>query len=196
MHKTAAVLAAASVATLFALPGFVWAQDNEYAEALTELANGKITEIATNPLVLEALAEQNTLNADYDQAKIDEMDAAWRAEVDAAEKPFIDAVLATEASKYLAAQMDESGGMFTEIFVTDRLGLNVAQGSVTSDFWQGDEEKHTESFGAGAGAVYLGEIEEDESTQTFQSQVSVTIPDPASGEPIGAITAGVDLSML
>jgi hypothetical protein len=196
MHKTTAILAATLVATLIAMPGFAVAQDNEYAEPLTELANGKITEIATNPLILEALAEQNTLNAEYDQAKIDEMDTAWRAEVDAADKPFIDAVLATEASKYLAAQMEESGGMFTEIFVTDRLGLNVAQGSVTSDFWQGDEEKHTESFGKGAGAVYLGEIEEDESTQTFQSQVSVTIADPASGEPIGAITVGVDLSML
>ena len=90
----------------------------------------------------------------------------------------------------------QSGGLFTEIFVMDARGLNVAQSTVTSDYWQGDEDKFTLSFGAGADAIHLGEIEQDESTQTFQSQVSVAVVDPATGAVIGAITAGVDLSML
>jgi hypothetical protein len=90
---------------------------------------------------------------------------------------------------------EESGGRFTEIFATDAKGLNVAQSTITSDYWQGDEDKFTKSFGAGADAVFLGEVEQDESTQTFQSQVSVTIVDE-SGAPIGSITFGVDLSTL
>ena len=73
--------------------------------------------------------------------------------------------------------------------------LNVAQSTVTSDYWQGDEDKFTLSFGAGADAVFLGEIEQDESTQAYQSQISITVTD-AAGQPIGSITAGVDLSML
>ena len=41
-----------------------------------------------------------------------------------------------------------------------------------------------------------GEVEQDESTQIFQSQVSIPISDPATGTVIGAITVGVDVSML
>jgi hypothetical protein len=78
----------------------------------------------------------------------------------------------------------------------DAKGLNVAQSTVTSDYWQGDEDKFSMSFGAGADAIHLGEIEQDESTQAFQSQVSITIVDPQTGAPIGAVTAGVDLSMI
>ncbi|WP_423066016.1 hypothetical protein [Devosia sp. CN2-171] len=172
------------------------AQDNEFAEPLTALAQGKLREIAQNPVLVAAISAQNQVSAGYDAAKIDELDKQWRAEVDAASKPMIDATLGNEASKYLAGVQAESAGLFTEIFATDAMGLNAAQSTVTSDYWQGDEDKFTLSFGAGADAVALGEVEQDESTQTFQSQVSITITDPATGAPIGSITAGVDLSML
>jgi hypothetical protein len=172
------------------------AADNEFAGPLTELGGSALRDIATNPLIIAAISAQNSTSNAYDQAKIDALDQQWRAEVSAAEKPLIDATLATEASKWLVAAQEESGGVFTEIFVMDAKGLNVAQSTVTSDYWQGDEDKFTLSFGAGAEAIHLGEIEQDESTQTFQSQVSIAVIDPATGAPIGAITAGVDLSML
>ena len=171
------------------------AQDNEFAAPLTELANVKLREIAGNPAIIAAVAAQNAVTAGYDQAKIDALDQQWRAEVSAAAKPLIDATLANEASKWLVGVQAEAGGLFTEIFVMDAKGLNVAQSTVTSDYWQGDEDKFTASFGAGVGAVHLGEIEQDESTQAFQSQVSITLVD-AAGAPIGALTAGIDLSMI
>ena len=178
-----------------ALPVAVAAQDNEFAEPLTALANGQLREIAQNPVVIAAIEAQNATTSAYDDAKINELDSQWRAEVGAGAKPLIDATLANDASKYLAQVQADSAGAFTEIFVMDAKGLNVAQSTVTSDYWQGDEDKFTQSFGAGAAAVHLGEIEQDESTQTFQSQVSITIVD-AAGNPIGAITVGVDLSTL
>jgi phosphopantothenoylcysteine synthetase/decarboxylase len=46
------------------------------------------------------------------------------------------------------------------------------------------------------GVVFVDEVEEDESTQALQSQASVTISDPETGEPIGAITVGINLDML
>jgi hypothetical protein len=171
------------------------AQDNEFAAPLTELANVKLREIAGNPAIIAAVAAQNAITTGYDQAMIDALDQQWRAEVSAAAKPLIDATLANEASKWLVGVQAEAGGLFTEIFVMDAKGLNVAQSTVTSDYWQGDEDKFTASFGAGAGAVHLGEIEQDESTQAFQSQVSITLVD-AAGVPIGALTAGIDLSMI
>ena len=194
MNLRSLMLAATVVAALgVALPSF--AQD-DYTAPLTELANGKLREIAQNPALISAIVAQNQQTAGYDAAKIDALDKQWRAEVDAADKPLINATLANEASQTLAKAQADSAGLFTEIFATDAVGLNVAQSSVTSDYWQGDEDKFTKSFGAGAAGVFLGEVEQDESTQTFQSQVSITITDPASGQPIGSITAGVDLSKL
>jgi hypothetical protein len=73
----------------------------------------------------------------------------------------------------------------------DARGLNVAASSVTSDYWQGDEEKFTATYPLGPDAVHISEVEFDESTQTFQAQVSLPVTDPATGAVIGAITIGV-----
>ncbi len=187
---------AAGTTLCLSLPAASLAQDTEFEAPLTELANGKLREIAQNATIVSAITEQNATSAGYDQTKVEQLDSQWRAEVGGATKPLIDATLASEASKWLTEVQEESAGLFTEIFVMDAKGLNVAQSTITSDYWQGDEDKFTASFGAGAAAVHLGEVEQDESTQTFQSQVSIAITDPTSGAPIGAITAGIDLSVL
>lgn len=177
------------------LAGAPLAQD-EFTAPLTELAKGEIAAFASDPILVNAILAQNAVTGGYDQAKIDALDAQWRAEVGAASKPLIDATLSNAASQYLAGVQEASAGKFTEIFAMDAKGLNVAQSTLTSDYWQGDEDKFTASFGAGADAVHIGEVEQDESTQVFQSQVSVPITDPATGTLIGAITVGVDVSML
>lgn len=188
----AAVIAATAIIG-FAAPA---AAQDDYAAPLTELANGKLREIAQNPALVSAVMAQNERTSGYDQARIEALDQQWRAEVDAADKPLINETLGTDASKFLAQAQADSAGLFTEIFATDAKGLNVAQSTITSDYWQGDEDKFSKSFGVGADAVFLGEIEQDESTQAFQSQVSITITDPATGAPIGSITVGVDLSAI
>jgi hypothetical protein len=182
--------------TFTAVAAPVLAQDNEFAAPLTELGNTTLREIVQSPVIIAAIQAQNATTSAYDQAKIDALDKQWRAEVSAAAKPLIDATLGTDASKWLVEAQEASAGLFTEIFVMDAKGLNVAQSTVTSDYWQGDEAKWQQTFLIGADAIHLGEIEQDESTQAFQSQVSITIVDPATGAPIGAVTAGVDLGML
>ena len=194
--RTIGRLALGMIAALMLSNGIAMAQNNEFAEPLTALAQGEIKDIAANPALIAAIVAQNATTSGYDQAKIDALDQQWRAEVDAASKPLIDATLSNEASVYLAKVQEDSAGMFTEIIATDAKGLNAAQSTISSDYWQGDEDKFTQSFGAGADAVFLGEVEQDESTQTFQSQVSVTVVDPATGEAIGSLTVGVDLSTL
>ena len=181
-------------AAMLSLSAAPFAQD-EFTAPLTELAKGEIATFASDPALISAIQAQNAVTAAYDQAKIDALDTQWRAEVGTASKPLIDATLANAASQYLAGVQEASGGKYTEIFAMDAKGLNVGQSTLTSDYWQGDEDKFTMSFGAGATAVHLGEVEQDESTQTFQSQVSLTIVN-AAGEPIGAITVGVDLASL
>jgi hypothetical protein len=188
-------LAALTLAALLSTSAALQAQD-EFTAPLTELAKSEIAAFAANPILIEAINAHNALSGAYDQAKIDALDTQWRAEVDASAKPLIDATMGNAASAYLKSVQDESLGKYTEIFAMDAKGLNVAQSTLTSDYWQGDEDKFTASYGAGADAVHIGEIEQDESTQAFQSQVSVPITDPATGALIGAITVGVDVSML
>ena len=78
----------------------------------------------------------------------------------------------------------------------DAQGLNVAASDMTSDYWQGDEAKHSETYGAGPDGFHISEIEFDDSTQRYQAQVSFTLIDPATGSAIGAVTVGVDAESL
>jgi hypothetical protein len=107
-----------------------------------------------------------------DQAQIDALDLAWRAEIGTSATPTIDPVLQSVAADFLRSRVDASGGRITEVFIMDRHGLNVAASAMTSDMWQGDEAKFTETYSIGAGAVHFSEVELDESTQRYQAQIS------------------------
>lgn len=181
----------AAAAVLLASPAYA----NEFEGQLNDLANGQVQEIIQNTGLVAAVIAQNAETSGYDQAKIDSLDQQWRAEVDASSRPLIDGVLANPTSAYLAKVAEESEGLFTEIFVMDAMGLNVGQSGVTSDYWQGDEGKWQNTYSVGAGAIDLGDVEQDESTQTFQSQLSITVVDDA-GNPIGAVTFGVNVELL
>lgn len=151
---------------------------------------------ANNPVIIEAIRAQNDANAALSQAEIDRADTQWRGETKASNRPMIESVLAKPISAFLGDIKAESEGLYTEIFVMDNRGLNVGQSDVTSDYWQGDEDKWQKTFQVGPGAVFIDEIEHDESTQTFQSQVSLAISDPATNQIIGAITIGLDVEVL
>lgn len=170
--------------------------DEPYVEAARAYFTASVQPWLEDAAVVDAIKAQNAANAGLDAAAIDKLDQAWRAEVEAGDHPTIDAVLATPLSKLLAEKRDAASGVITEVFITDAKGLNVAQSDPTSDYWQGDEAKWQKSFGAGAGAVFVDEVEKDESTQQFQTQLSATIVDPATGAPIGAITVGLNVDGL
>ena len=88
--------------------------------------------------------------------------------------------------------VERSEGRITEIILMDSRGMNVAVSDITSDFWQGDEAKYQETYLVGADAVHVGEVELDESSQTYQAQVSFVVTDPQTGESIGAVTVGLN----
>lgn len=169
---------------------------NEFEAKLTDLAKTKIAAIATAPEIVDAIKAQNAETAGYDQAKVDELDKEWRAEVGAADQPMIKQTLERPASAYLAKMRDQSGGLFTEIFAMDDKGLNVAQSDATSDYWQGDEAKWQNTFLKGPSALDVSDVEQDESTQVYQSQVSVPVVDPADDAVVGALTVGVNVELL
>lgn len=169
--------------------------EEAHVAPVTEYVNANVKTWLADPTVVSAIKAQNEANAALDQAAIDSLDQKWRAEVEADSHPMIDGVVGNALSAFLKSKQEASGGTITEIFVTDAKGLNVGQSDVTSDYWQGDEDKFTKSFGAGADALFVDAAEKDESTQMLQSQASMTIVDE-SGKPIGAVTIGVNLDQL
>ncbi|WP_184377160.1 hypothetical protein [Rhizobium sp. BK619] len=188
---TAFLLACTAVAVPM---GVSMAQDAKLAP-ISDYVTSDIKPWLNDPVVIEAIKAQNAANANLGQADIDALDKKWRAEVDGSDHSMIDGVLGNALSKFLQEKKAASNGKIAEIFVMDAKGLNVGQSDPTSDYWQGDEGKFQKSFGAGKDAVFVDEIEKDESTQALQSQASVTISDD-KGSPIGAITVGVNVDAL
>src|SRR5690606_5778802 len=106
-------LAGLSFAALLATSATAQAQD-EFPAPLTAVATSDSAALASDPVLIDAIKPQNAISGSYDQAKIDALDAQWRAEVDAASKPLIDATLGNAASMYLTGVQEEAMGKYTE----------------------------------------------------------------------------------
>jgi hypothetical protein len=82
-----------------------------------------------------------------------------------------------------------------EAFVMDDQGGVVGENNLTSDYWQGDEEKWTGSFNGGKGGVDVGKPKFDKSANATIQQISLPLV-AKGGKVIGAITWGVAVEKL
>lgn len=141
---------------------------------------------STDPVLIEAVKQQNAQHLSLDDIKA--RDESWRntSGVDA----FMDAMMKSPVALHML-ELEKSKPYLTELFLMDNQGANIAMTNKTSDYWQGDEDKFTESFKGGQGATHMGDVEFDESTQAYLIQVSIPIMD--AGKAIGAMTIGVNL---
>lgn len=144
-----------------------------------------------DPIVVAAVTGANAANAALSPNDILTLDGQWRAEV-GKDSALIKGVAENPTSAMLRDIVAASGGKVTEVILMDAQGLNVAVSDITSDYWQGDEDKHMLTYVVGPKAVHVSEVEFDESSQTYQAQVSFTITDPATGLAIGAATIGLN----
>jgi len=186
IHALAAVLAVIGAG----------AQAGEFDAAMQTYLESEIMSWASDPVLIEAIRAQNEMTAGYSAADIEAADQRWRAEVGTSDTPTITPVVDNAAADFLRARLNEAGGTITEVFIMDAQGLNVAATGATSDYWQGDEAKFSETYAVGPGAVHMGDIEFDESSQRYQGQVSITIVDPDTQTPLGAMTVGLDAESL
>src|SRR4029450_4655915 len=148
------------------------------------------------PVTILSVTSSNKRHENVQQAEIDKLDEAWKTEAKSDDEPLIAEILSSPLSSYLLYTQAKSAGLFTEIFIMDKFGLNVGQSSVTSDYWQGDEGKFQKTFQGGPGAVFIDEPEYDDGTKTWRVQVNLTIVDPSSKAAIGAATAEITLTEL
>jgi hypothetical protein len=144
-----------------------------------------------DPMIIAAVKGANATSTALSPNDILALDGQWKAEV-GKDSALIKGIAENATSSLLRDYVDASGGKITEVILMDAQGLNVAVSDVTSDYWQGDEDKHKMTFAVGASAVHVSEVELDESTQSYQAQVSFTITDPATGAAIGAATVGLN----
>ena len=182
----------AAIAPSIATPVFA----NEYAPAMSAYLDAEIRNWVHSSILVDAINAQHVRTSEYDQGMIDRLDLTWRAEIGTPSTPTITPVLENPAADFLREQVQASDGQITEITIIDSVGLNVASSGINSDMWQGDEVKFTETYSIGPNAVHLGDVELEESTRRYQAQISLTIVDPTSGLPIGAIVVGVDAESL
>mgnify|MGYP001796201829 FL=1 len=170
--------------------------DDVYRVALNAYAENELSKWLTNETLIEAIKAQNVAHASLGQDDIDALDQTWRAEAKADGGDLINDLIGRPASAWLRDNQNATAGFVTEVFAMDNLGLNVAQSVVTSDYWQGDEAKWKQTYGNGSGQMHVSEVELDESTGAYQTQVSLPIHDPETDEMIGAITFGINIQSL
>lgn len=172
------------------------ASANDFAPQIADVLNNQVKAWLSDPVMIEAIKAQNAETAGLSDGDIDGLDKQWRAEAASGSGPLIDKVLANKLSAFLKDKKAASNGLFSEVFVMDAKGLNVGQSDVTSDYMQGDEGKWQKTYLVGPDAVFIDEVEFDDSSGQFQSQVNATVADPATGQAIGAITIGINVEKL
>ncbi|WP_179188812.1 hypothetical protein [Kiloniella majae] len=164
--------------------------------AVQNILQNEIKPLARSSDLIKAIRQQNVANIGLNQKQIIALDQKWRQETEKLDHPFIDQLLNNAASKQLQLIKNNKNGLITEIIVTDNKGLNVAISDITSDYWQGDEDKWQKTLPVGPDAVFISDPDIDQSTQQFQIQISVTVTDPENHKGIGSLTVGIDLDLL
>jgi hypothetical protein len=195
-RRTVSVKKAIFVGTMLALATVTHAQNTTYRQFVEELLEANIKTWLQEHTVIDGIKLQNTRHTTLTQDDIQRLDQQWRTERQSTEQPLINGVLANSTSSFLKEIKEKNAGLFSEIFVMDNKGLNVGQSDVTSDYWQGDEDKWQQTYLEGPGTLFIGKREFDESSGKFLIQISVSVVDPDTQETIGAATIGVNLVQL
>ncbi|GAB6095987.1 hypothetical protein JCM14469_22400 [Desulfatiferula olefinivorans] len=139
-----------------------------------------------HPLIVSAVRAENAGGLTLERIK--EADRLW---VESGARNDLSArILASPCSNYLR-RLQAAGPYFSEIFVMDRLGAVAAMTAPTTDYYQGDEAKFIRAYNDGKGDVFVDRAGHDESSKTFQIQISVPVID--GNTVIGAMTFGIDV---
>lgn len=146
--------------------------------------------LCTDTVWIAEVKAQNAKKATLDDIK--KIDTAWMAAE--SELPIQKEKLNNTCAQEVKA-VARRLSVLRETFVMDDQGANVGQNGLTSDYWQGDEDKWTKSFNGGKGGVEVGKIKFDKSANTNLQQVSLPII-ADDGTVVGAVTFGIDVNGL
>lgn len=146
--------------------------------------------------IIKPIASQNIDNREKSLEQLLLKDAQWQEEFSSATPDFSATVLANPLSEKLRQLKEESAGLITEIIVMDERGFNAGISDMTSDYWQGDEEKYLQIFNRPADTLFFDAVLFDESTRRFQVQISAQIYQAENPQAIGVMTVAVDIEKI
>ncbi len=168
---------------------FFLANANAYAFCAGTLIK-EIKALANKPEVIEAVKASNARQ--LGKERIMELDERWiklKGRLPEAEQ-----IMNSKVSALLTAAMNKQS-YFKEAILTGNQGETVAMNMVTTDYWQGDEEKFTAIFDTNLPSrkpdSHISRARWDDSTKAMIAQVSVPVYD--GDYMIGTLTVGVDL---
>lgn len=162
-------------------------------QQIKELLTRKIERWKKLPKLEPLLKERNLKSRGLSKQEIAGRDKKWIQAFTQNDFAYSIDLVDQEMSARLREIKKQSQDVITEIIITDARGLNVAISDMTSDYWQGDEEKFTEVFSKPANTLHFGEISYDESTKRFQLHLSVPLYTEKKFKPLGVMVFGVDV---
>lgn len=102
-------------------------------------------------------------------------------------------IAARPLSRFLASWQSLQDGKVTEVLVMDAQGALVAMSQLTSDYWQGDEDKFRQVASKPDDTLYIGPVRFDASSRHFQVIASRPLRDGRSNDLIGVVAIGLDI---
>lgn len=165
----------------------------EMAPEVEELLQFKSKELQQH--ILESAPIFITLkqqNFNLSQAEILQRDEEWRQ---GNNPTFTKNMLNFDCSLELR-KIRINTGVFAEIFITSKIGVNECLTNPTSDYYQADEDWWQTAFHGEKGAAHFSEIEFDQSSQTFSIAVFFPIYQPGTNSLLGVVKAVIDLTRL
>ncbi len=147
-------------------------------------------QLVQNPQLIEEVRKHNA--RDLSLEEIQHKDSRWQDRQyhhEVAKQMYQSAI-----GRRLRALVELNDSIYSEIFLTDNRGANIASWPITTDYWQGDEAKWINCFNNGKGDIYIGELEFDDSSHNYAVQISVPVLD--NSQAIGVLIAGIKLSYL
>jgi hypothetical protein len=161
------------------------------ANQATNAAIAEITRLSANSSLVDAIIVQNAQTYRLKANDIAALDRQYQADVKT-QSGIATELMARAPSQMLKDYAERAQDRIVLIMLMDKAGLNVADSRLTHDYWQGDEEKFTQTLPLGPGAVHWGAAERDDVTGRVMHMVARTVIDPKTGEPIGVIAIGYD----
>ena len=165
--------------------------DSEKAQILSSIYK-QAKALVSLPKLAEEILISNTLPLGEDE--ILHRDRRWKSEIKEGKSKLGEAMLNQPLSKKLKKWQSLFNGAVTELILTDNQGKNIAISKLTSDYWQGDEDKFNKVF-TRLDDYYFDTVEYDASTHHFQVQLSIPVFNKNYNH-IGVLILGIDVEKM
>ncbi|HEX2446484.1 MAG TPA: cache domain-containing protein [Vicinamibacterales bacterium] len=127
----------------------------------------------------------------YDERRVAELDRTWTAS--RAVPPALASMLQSPASRLLR-DLVQHDPVYREILLTDRHGRLAAVSSVSTDYFQGDEDWWRAAFeDSAAGRVTVSDVRWDDSARVYGLEIASPVPDTEGQGSAGILKVVADV---